>query len=499
MLRMAQINHIKELYEKQEKSLREIARITGHSFATVQKYAHRNDWNQDFQLKVKEQNYPILGEYIATIDEWLEADRKIPKKQRHTRWRIYCRLRDEYGYKGSYSSVKRYIRRKKFATRDQKEGYLPLAHPAGDAQADFGEFLYYDGKGREKKAYALTLSFPQSNMGYTQVFPSQNQECLLEGLKRIFEHIGGVPRKIRFDNMKTAVVRMLEGHERVLTDGFHRFQLHYRFEAEFCNLASGNEKGNVENKVGYSRRNFFVPIPTITSFDEFNEGLWERCEKDAQRPHYKHKVFICELWKADKDALLQLPEYPYSVFRYKAVVVNKTGFVMIDSNRYGLPPLFSGETVQAKIFYDHIEFFHDHKAVGTYRRSYGTNEEIYDWTQYVSALCRKPSAIEGTRFFHKMPERWQEYLKKVHGTERKSALQLLNEMVNDGNAALCDDALELLTDSGRSDPDSLRQCYYIIAKKEYHPKPLELPSSPTFHYNPDLSAYDDLMGGEKHV
>ena len=96
-------------------------------------------------------------------------------------------------------------------------------------------------------------------------------------MKRIFEHIGGVPPILRFDNMSTAVVQVLKGTERILTDGFTRFMLHYRFRAEFCNPASGNEKGNVENKVGYSRRNAFVSVPTITSFDAFNESLWEWC------------------------------------------------------------------------------------------------------------------------------------------------------------------------------------------------------------------------------
>ena len=496
MLRMAQIEYIKDLYENEEKSLREISRMTGHSFETVRKYAYQTNWSEDKLPDVDPKNYPTLGKYIPTIDEWLEADRKVPRKQRHTVKRIYCRLRDECGFQGSYSSVKRYVRKKKFVMKTHSEGYLPLAHPAGDAQADFGEFLYYNEVGREQKGYALTISFPQSNKGYTQVFPSQNQECLLEGMKRIFEHIGGVPTRIRFDNMTTAVAKVLDGHGRVLTDGFARFMLHYRFQGEFCNPASGNEKGNVENKVGYSRRNFLVPVPTICSFDEFNAKLWDLCEEDAEREHYKHKVPIQELWAADKDALLQLPEHPFSVFSYKTVVVNKTGFAAIDTNRYGLSPMLSGETVQAKIFYDHIEFFHDHKSIGRYRRCYGTNEEVYDWTQYVSVLCRKPGAIESTRFFRQMPERWQQYLAKTHGTERKSALQLLSEIVDDGNSALCNDALELASESGRTDPDSLRQCYYMIAKKEYRPEPLKLVSSPLLNYDPNLSAYDGLMGGE---
>ncbi len=92
-------------------------------------------------------------------------------------------------------------------------------------------------------------------------------------MKRIFEYIVGVPQHIKFDNMSTAVAKVLECTERTLTEGVSRFMLHYRFQADFCNPASGNEKGNVENKVGYSRRNAFVPVPRINSFDEFNKQL----------------------------------------------------------------------------------------------------------------------------------------------------------------------------------------------------------------------------------
>ena len=497
MLRMAQAQYIKDLYENEEKSLREIARITGHDFRTVKKYACREDWNEDREPEIEPQRFPVLGPYIPTIDRWIEQDRKVPKKQRHTAKRIFDRLREEYGYPGGYTSVKTYVRMKKHLVQMQHSGYIPLEHLPGDAQADFGEFVYEDAEGGQETGYGLTLSFPYSNKGYTQAFPSQNQECLLEGLKRIFEHIGGVPQHIRFDNMSTAVVQVLEGNERVLTDGFRRFMLHYRFQAEFCNPASGNEKGNVENKVGYSRRNAFVPVPTIRSFEEFNRGLWEWCEKDAEREHYTRKVPIQELWEKDAGQLLVLPEYPYQIFRYTALKVKKDGFVVVDTNKYGLSPTLAGETVQAKIYFDKIEFAYDHRLVGQFRRSYGRNREIYDWTQYVATLCKKPRAVESARFFKKFPEQWQQHLRSIQGTERKNALQLLDEIIRDGNASLCVDALELAGENGRTDADSIRQCYYMIARKESHPQPLMLlPDTPVLHYDPNLSAYDGLVGGE---
>ena len=500
MLRMAQIDYIKDLYENEDLSLREISRRTGHSFQTVQKYAYQENWSAEKLPNLEAENYPNLEKYIPSIDEWMELDRKLPRKQRHTAMRIYHRLVDEQGYQGSYSSVKRYVRKKKFVLKLAAEGYLPLAQPCGHGQVDFGESLYYDAQGKERKGYALTVSFPQSNKGYTQFFPSQNQECLLEGLKRVFERIGGVPLRLRFDNLSTAVAKVLEGGERELTEGFRRFMLHYRFRADFCNPASGNEKGNVENKVGYSRRNAFVPVPTVTSFEAFNEWLWAWCEKDAQRLHYKYKIPIQELWEADRDALLKLPEYPFPVFRYEALAVNKYGFAVIDTNKYGLAPTLAGKTVQAKIFFDHVEFYHDHQPVGRYRRSYGRDEELYDWTQYVGTLLKKPGAVEHTRFFKQLPQQWQELLAQSRGRERKGALRLLDEIVRDGNAPLCEDALSMAAENGRTDPDSIRQCYYMIAKKEFRPKPLELrASTPKLRYDPNLTAYDGLTGGVSHA
>lgn len=500
MIKMAQAGYIKHLYETENKSKSEIARITGLNYRTVSKYAEKSDWNAEKLPNVEPSAYPSLGKYIPTINKWLEDDRKVPRKQRHTAKRIFIRLCEEEGYTGCYSSIKRYVKKKKYLmNQGVSAGCLPLAHPLGYGQGDFGEFIYYDDNGDQKKAYSLTISFPYSNKAYIQVFPSQNQECLLTGMRRIFEHIGGVPVRIRFDNMTTAVAQVLEGHERVLADGFMRFMLHYRFEADFCNPASGNEKGNVENKVGYGRRNALVPVPTIKSFDEFNEQLWDWCEKDAQREHYQKKVSIQSLWEEEQAELLALPEVPYDVFRYEALKVSKTGFAAIETNRYGLSPELHGKIIQAKIFCDKIEFYHDHSMIASYRRSYGKNEELMDWTQYVRTLCRKPGAAEYTRFFESMPDPWQLYLRETKGKDRRDALSLLSEMIDDGNADITADILTLSQENGRTDTDSIRQAYYALVKDRKPPEPLALLSDvPKLHYSPDLSAYDDLTGGAEN-
>ena len=232
--------------------------------------------------------------------------------------------------------------------------------------------------------------------------------------------------------------------------------------------------------------------------EEFNEKLLAWCEEDTDRLHYIHKVPIESLWQEEKNCLLTLPEYPFSVFRYEALKVNKYGMVTVDTNRYGLSPALNGEIVQAKIYYDRIEFYHDHQPVGEYRRSYGQNTESLDWRQYLQTLTRKPGGTEYTKVFRQMPENWQNYLQQADSKERKSALRLLYEMTQEGNDRFCEPSLEMAIHNGRCDSDSIRQCYYLLSRKEKTPEPLKLNSAPVTGYMPDLSAYDSLTGGDIH-
>jgi len=493
---MAEVEYIKHLYENEEKSLREISKIVNKDFRTVQKYAYQNDWQPTIGVRMEPSEFPVLGSFIPRIDEWLMQDKQEPRKQRHTAIRIFKRLQNEHGFIGSYSSVKRYVARKKDVMRHEREGFLPIEHPPGHAQADFGVFKYYDVGGISHKGHALILSYPNSNAGWMQVFPSENQECLLTGLKRIFYHTGGVPQRLRFDNMPAVIAKVLKGTERVMTDGFCRFMLHHRFVADFCNPNRGNEKGNVENKVGYTRRNMLVPVPIINDFDGYNAELFRKSNEDHEREHYEKGGRISALFELERKHLLPLPEHEYEVFRYDTLSINKWGFVIIDTVKYGVSPELHGKVVEAKIYFDKIEIYYDHCLLKTFRRSYEKKTELLDWKEYLPVLTKKPGAVPHTRFFNQMPKLWQDYLKSATNRERKSALTLLMEIVKDGNESLCDEALELANENGRTDADSIRQCYYFISKLESRPQPLTMRiAAPVLDYIPNLAAYDDLMGG----
>jgi len=170
-----------------------------------------------------------------------------------------------------------------------------------------------------------------------QLFKSVNQECLFEGMKAIFEHIGGVPTTIWFDNMSTVVKKIKEYGERDLTKGFLRFMMHYGFQSNFCNPNSGHEKGSVENKVGYHRRNMLVPIPEFNDLKEYNKELLLKCDQDMNRMHYKGYGMIKDLFQEDKQEFFKLPKVPFEVYIHEFAKTDNYGKVKFDGSKDNLP------------------------------------------------------------------------------------------------------------------------------------------------------------------
>lgn len=491
MLKMAQIEYIKHLYEVEGKSLSYIAKTMHLDYRTVKKYAECYDWIPN-EKTVRKGRYPILGPYIEIIDEWLSEDLKYPRKQRHTAKRVYDRLIEEHKFGGSLRTVTDYVCKKKKELYTKQQGYLPLQHDMGEAQVDFGEFVYLKS-GQEKKAYYLKVSFPFSNAAFLQVFKGQNQECVMEGLKRIFSRIGGVPRVLVMDNMKSVVSKILPNGEREISENFKRFALHYRFDMVFCNPASGNEKGNVENKVGYHRRNYFVPVPEIEDIEDFNNNLWNRSIKDMDRKHYKKDDTIQELWSQEQQRLLYLPEHEFECFKLVEAAVDNYGFVKFDNNRYSVNPNFTGKHVTIKIHYNELKIYHDHNLLVTYKRSYKKDEEIIDWKQYISLLSKKPGALENTKFYDQIPKLWREHLVKVSKEEKKSALLLLKEIVDKDDIERGNEALMFSYEYGKYDTESIKQVYYSLTHDTFNPKPAVIENdTPILDYNPELSAYNSL-------
>ena len=291
---MSRIDEIRRAYFEEGKTISGISAEYALDRKTVRKYVMKEDFNAVVPSVDREAMQPKLDPYKKTIDEWLEGDMKARRKQRHTAKRVYDRLVETHaGFDCSYRTVAAYVgsRRKSLYATDRAA--LPLVHKAGEAQADFGSADFYLN-GKLYDGNYLNVSFPYSNAGYLQLFKGENAECLFEGLTTIFVRLGGIPPRIWFDNASTLVAAVLKGGARDLTQGFLRFKEHHGFIAAFCNPNAGHEKGNVENKVGYHRRNLLVPGPEFGDLDAYNRTLLDRSVEDHGREHYRFDGSIAQ-------------------------------------------------------------------------------------------------------------------------------------------------------------------------------------------------------------
>jgi len=501
MLRMDKIEIIHKLYNEEKKTLREIVDITGHAFETVQKYAYMEDFN--IKKPIIQTREGKLDPYKALIDKWMQEDINNPKKQHHTAERIYCRLTELYPEKFNVSSrsIRTYVAQKKKEQKAYNKCYIPLDHPAGTAQADFGEVLFIEN-GVKQKGFYLNLSFPYSNAGFCQLFKSQNQECLLQGLKNIFEYINGVPVLITFDNPSTIVIKIKEHGNRELTNIFINFKLHYGFTSNFCNPNSGHEKGSVENKVCYHRRNLFVPVPEFKDINEFNRELLEKCTQYMNRIHYKKNKVISELFKEDILALKMLPNKPFDVFKLQKATADKYGKVKYDKKLYSTAPAFAQREVWVKARANGIEILDEkYNRIQAHKRLYGEQKESMNWTPYIELIAKRPKSFMFTGFFKELPQTIKRYFEQLEYQEKKVALTTFNKMITNTDIETAITAFSLALEEGCKDVDSIWSMFYTLTTQPVIAKDLELNDSKIpniIPFNINMKNYDYLMkGGEK--
>ena len=276
---------------------------------------------------------PVLEPFLPIIHEILESDKQAPKKQRHTATRIFHRLRDEHGYSGGYTSVRTAVRDWR---RKTQEVFLPLSRPPGQAQVDFG-YAYVDLAGEREQVALFVMTLPYSDAFFLQAFPRECTESFQEGHKRAFEFFGGVPPRISYDNSKIAVTKITGSRQRELTSEFLRLQSHYLYESHFCLVRRANEKGHVENLLGYGRRNFLVPIPKVNTLGELNAELEQRCTTDLERTLRGKSATKRELIGQERAAMLDLPRQSFDARRVTHASANSLSLVRFDTNDYSVP------------------------------------------------------------------------------------------------------------------------------------------------------------------
>ena len=348
---MDQIHRISDLYYVQDKSLSEIASIEKLDRRTVRKYVDIEDFNETPPCPGEDTHSSKLDRFKPIIDKWHIEDKKAPRKQRHSARKVHNRLMDEAeGYNCSYRLTATYVdEKKKKLQLKHNVGYLPLQHHPGEAQPDFGVVDFYENGKLHHETKYLVLSFPYSNGGYLHLNYGENAECLLEGLTAMFEYIGGVPTEIWFDNTRTIVTNIIKGGGREVIKRFQRFCEHYHFKPVFMNPESGWETGNIENKVGYLRRNELVPVPCFETLSAKNKELLVACDRDMEREHYddEKERHIYELFMEDKAVLLKLPAVP-SIYDHQNGQIRQVHIGCREASLFS-PPAFCEETVRLHI------------------------------------------------------------------------------------------------------------------------------------------------------
>ena len=393
----------------------QIARDEGVSEPTVRKYRDMDDMSPE--LPVKKERGSKLDPYKPIIDSWLMEDRKRRRKQRHTAKRIHDRLATEHGYKGGYSLVQAYVKKRKAELRAAADMFLELEWAPGEAQVDFGE-CEFRVLGVVRTVHYLVVTFPFSNVSLAQVFWGENSECVCEGLKAVFEFVGGVPLRLVFDNATGVGRRVGEAISTAST--FRAFAAHYGFEFTFCNPYSGHEKGAVENAVGAIRRNLFVPMPSIDSVRAYNKRLLGKCMDRAGKDHYAKAEPERQLFVEDCAAMLDLPAKPFRVFRPDACKTDKYGRACIDAcHRYPLGPEHAQERVLVELEAFDAAFFDERgNRIASFERAYGdAPTEATDPLSQLALLCRKPGAWRNSQVRSSVPDDLRRYMDSLAKAE----------------------------------------------------------------------------------
>ena len=369
-------------------SMREASRVFGVHRDTVRKMLS-NPGPPGYRRRGPARR-PKLEPYTGVIDRILEEDLSLPKKQRHTVKRIFERLRDEHGFEGGYTIVKDYVRRIRLHRREM---FVPLAHPPGHAQCDFGQAWAIIG-GERRRVHYFVMSLPHSDGIFVKAYPAETTEAFCDGHVSAFAHLGGVPQSILYDNTKLAVARILGGGRRKRTRVFTELQSHYLFNDRFGRPGKARDKGNVEGMVGYVRRNFLVPVPKFDSFDGLNAHLESCCQRRREAKLRGHRESIGERMERDLGALLPLPAVPFDPCDRHATRVSSLSLVRYRTNDYSVPVAYGHRDVLVKGYVGRVVISCGSEVIARHERSYGRGDFVFDPIHYLPLLEQKTGALD---------------------------------------------------------------------------------------------------------
>ena len=348
--------------------------------------------------KVTPRPSPSLGPWKAAIDGWLAEDEKVPKKQRHTARRVFQRLVEEHDAEVSESSVRRYVGSiKRTHSLSLPDVCVPQSHHLGDeAEVDFGQVRFYLDESLVD-AWMFVMRLSASGKGFHRVYFNQAQEVFLDGHVGAFAYFGGVPRRIRYDNLKPAVVRVMKGRGRVETERFVGLRSHYGFESFFClpGVKGAHEKGGVEGEVGRFRRRHLVPVPRVGSLAALNDLVAAGDERDDHRHIEARRVTVAQHFATELPLLTPLPDESFDVTRALNCRVDTKSRICVRQSFYSVPVRYAGRRIDVRLGADRVSAIDGAAVVALHPRAKSIGEEILELDHYLEVLSIKPGALAG--------------------------------------------------------------------------------------------------------
>jgi transposase len=341
---------------------------------------------------------PAIDPYVEVIDSWLLGDREVPRKQRHTARRVWQRLVAEHGAQLAEVTVSRYVaHRRRELGLDRVEVMVPQTHPPGaEAEVDFGEF-YITIAGVLIKLWMFVMRLSCSGKAFHVTFATQAQEAFLEGHVLAFEYFGAVPGRIRYDNLKPAVIRVLRGRDRAESERFIALRSHYGFDGFFCapGKEGAHEKGGVEGEIGRFRRRHLVPVPKVASLAELNEAIAAADRADDARVITGRPVTVGAAFAAELPHLAPLPAERFDAARLLAARVDNRARVCVRQCYYSVPVRYAGRRLPVRLSATRVEICDGARVVAAHERAVTKYTEVLTLDHYLEVLKIKPGALPG--------------------------------------------------------------------------------------------------------
>lgn len=506
---MALLSVIRRWAFRDGMSIREITRRTGLSRNTIRKYLRSDAVEPKFEVVDRPSK---LDPFADRLSGWLKTEASKSRKQRRTAKQIHTDL-VLLGYDGSYSRVAAFIRAWKAGRQVQEQTtgrgtFVPLVFTAGEAfQFDWSEDWAILG-GERVKLQAAHTKLSHSRAFIVRAYPLQTHEMLFDAHQHAFRVLGGVPRRGIYDNMKTAVDRIGTGKARQVNARFAAMASHYLFEPEFCNPASGWEKGQVEKNVQDARRRLWQRLPELPDIAALNAWLEEQCIAQwAQIPHGNLPGTVAEIWAQEVPELMK-PGRPFDGFVEHTKRVSPTCLVHFDRNRYSVPASFANRPVSLRIYPERIVVVAEGHRVCEHARvidrAHGSpGRTIYDWRHYLAVVQRKPGAMRNGAPFTELPDAFRklrQQLLKHAGGDREMVDILALVLQHDEQAVLC--AVELALEAGvATKTHILNILHRLVDGKTASVMPIDAPQALILRREPqaDVGRYDTLMKEVRHA